>query len=99
MKHSMIKVTAVAMLATSLIGAPVALAQDKGPAPSETTPMNKPGEMPGMGGDMGGMMGQGGMMGMMGMMSAMMEMMQTCNKMMQAAMPEKEPPAEPEKDG
>lgn len=40
-----------------------------------------------------------GMGGMMGMMSAMTEMMQTCNKMMQAALPDQKRPADAEKDG
>lgn len=86
---------ALTTLAAGLFSVTAVLAQDQG----EKT---APGQMPKMDSDqMHGMQGgdMGDMMGMMGMMSAMTEMMQTCNKMMQAALPQKEPATEPEKDG
>lgn len=95
MTISKTKAAVLAVLATGLLSVTTVVAQDQG---EKTTP----GQMPMMNSDQMQDMqrgGMGGMMGMMGMMSAMTDMMQTCNKMMQAALPQEEPAAQPEKDG
>ncbi len=101
MKTKLTKAAAISVLAVGLVATAAAAQDATSPAHGGMPMMNDDHMRDMQGGDSQGMggMGMGGMMGMMGMMSAMMEMMQTCNKMMQAALPDKQPPAEPEKDG
>ena len=82
------RITAVAIIATGLAGAPFVFAQSQ---PDQTPPMNQE--------DMQDMMRGGDMMGMMNMMSQMGEMMGACTKMMQAMTPDDETPEEGEKPG
>jgi protein CpxP len=76
------KTIAVAFVIAGLAATPLAFAQDNSEPKQPAAPQ-----------DMQEMM-QGGGMGMMGMMSQMNEMMGTCNKMMQAMMPDMDKPAE-----
>jgi hypothetical protein len=76
------KTIAVAFVIAGLAATPLAFAQDNSEPKQPAAPQ-----------DMQEMM-QGGGMGMMGMMSQMNEMMGTCNKMMQAMMPDVDKPAE-----
>lgn len=76
------KTIAVAFVIAGLAATPLAFAQDNSEPKQPAAPQ-----------DMQEMM-QGGGMGMMGMMSQMNEMMGTCNKMMQAMMPDMDTPTE-----
>jgi protein CpxP len=78
----LIKAAMIAIALAGLAGAPIAFAQNETP----TKPATKPDAMQDM--------MQGGDMGMMGMMTQMSQMMETCNKMMQSAMPNMEKPTE-----
>ncbi|NGO55157.1 hypothetical protein [Allomesorhizobium camelthorni] len=80
--NKMSKTVALALAVAGLATVPLAFAQDNSEPKQPAAPQ-----------DMQEMM-QGGGMGMMGMMSQMNEMMDTCNKMMQAMMPDMEKPAE-----
>jgi hypothetical protein len=74
------KTVALALAVAGLAAVPLGFAQDNSEAKQPAAPQ-----------DMQEMM-QGGGMGMMGMMSQMTEMMSTCNKMMQAMMPDTDKP-------
>lgn len=80
---------AAAIIASGLIGAPVALAQSQtDQMPKSEAPAMSPNGMPDMKQGMMPDMKQGGdMMGMMTMMSQMQAMMEACTKMMQAMTP------------
>ena len=77
---NMMSKTGSLAFAVAGLAAPLAFAQD-------TSESKRPAALQGMQEMMKDMQGDGGI-GMMGMMSQMNEMMGTCNKMMQAMMPE-----------
>lgn len=78
--NMMSKTVTLAFAVAGLAAAPLAFAQD-------TSEPKQPAAPQGMQEMMKDMQGDGGM-GMMGMMSQLNEMMGTCNKMMQAMIPE-----------
>jgi hypothetical protein len=93
MKTKLTKAAAISVLAVGLVASAAAAQDATGPAQGGMPMMNDDHMRNMQGGD------SQGMGGMMGMMSAMTEMMQTCNKMMQAALPDQKRPADAEKDG
>jgi hypothetical protein len=79
---------AVALALAGLAGAPLAFAQNNRDAKQPTRPNGMQEMMQGT---------QGDGMGMMNMMTQMNQMAETCNKMMQAMLPNQEKPAGEEK--